>query len=336
MSPHLRSALAALAALCAGIPALAEPAVDTPAAPACRTWLPDFACQREARPPGFIPPMTMPYLFEEPFITTGASGYVIYHEFPNESAFQGGDAWVVALQGRVAITDRLAFIATKDGVMVTHPDDDSELESQTGLLNISAGLKYALIDLREKNFILTPSFRLEVPSGTHNVFSGHGSGVAIPAVSTGWGIGGAHVLGAFGAQLPFTSAQSTSLFYGVQLDYALWKYLSPFFAVNGMHYLASGGGHLDVDTQSFGSVPLSAAQDVLFGAGITDRRRWEGNDVLNLGSDGVAGNDVVTVGFGARVPLNRHVSLGGSYEFPVTDREDLFDQRVSFNAVVEF
>jgi hypothetical protein len=91
-----------------------------------------------------------------------------------------------------------------------------------------------------------------------------------------------------------------------------------------------------VETESFGSVPLGLAQDVLFGADITDRRRFEGNDVVNLGSDGVSGNDVVTVAFGGRVPLSKHVSLGAAYEFPVTKREDLFDQRATFNLVAEF
>lgn len=109
MSTCMR-ALALVAALCGAVPAFAGPSKQ------CQGWFPDFAasCERQGRYQGFIPPMTMPYLFEEPFITTGLSGYGIWHEFPNESAFQGGDAWVAALQARIAITDRLALIATKD------------------------------------------------------------------------------------------------------------------------------------------------------------------------------------------------------------------------------
>lgn len=334
MSQLLRSALASAAMLWAAMPALAESAGEP--ARECPEWFPDFSCEREGRYPGFIPPMTMPYLFEEPFVTTGVSGHVIWHEFPNESAFQGGDIWIVALQARVAITDRLAFIATKDGVAVTHPDSDSQLEDQTGLFNISAGLKYALVDRPEDRFILTPSFRVEVPTGTHNVFSGSGSGIAIPAVSTGWGLGDFHVLGDFGAQLPFTNSQSSSLFYNLQLDYAVWQHLTPFFSVNGLYYTSSGGGELGVDTKAFGNVELSTAQDVLFGADITDRRRFEGVDVLNLGSEGVSGNSIVSVAFGGRVPLGKRVSLGLAYEIPVTQREDIFDQRATVNVVAEF
>jgi hypothetical protein len=331
MSKPLCASLLACAALAGAAPALAEETSE------CPTWFPDFSCQRETRFEGFIPPMTMPYYFEEPFVTTGVSAYLLWHEFPNESAFQGGSAWVVAVQARIAITDRLAFIATKDGVASIQPDNQSELEQETGMLDIAAGLKYELIRIPEHDFILTPSFRLELPTGQDRVWSGHGDGTAIPAVSLGWGLGDVHLLGSFGARLPFAAhQQSSSLFYNAQLDYALWRWLTPFFSVNGTHWTRSGNGNLDVDTESFGTVPLSTAQDVLFGAGITDRRRWEGADVLNLGSEGVAGNNLVTVAFGGRVPINRHLSLGAAYEFPVTHREDIFDQRVSLNALLEF
>jgi len=152
-----------------------------------------------------------------------------------------------------------------------------------------------------------------------------------------WGIGDFHVLGDFGARIPFENhVQSTSLFYNLQLDYAFWKFLTPFVALNGLHYTRSGNGELDINTKSFGTVDLSTAQEVLFNAGITDRKRWEGADVLNLGSEGVAGNNLVTVAFGARVPLWNRASFGAAYEFPVTHREDIFDQRVSMNLLQEF
>jgi hypothetical protein len=158
MSTSLRTPALAVA-LCAAAPAFAESTTE------CPTWFPDLSCDRQGRYEGFIPPMTMPYLFEEPFITTGLSGYSIWHEFPNESSFQGGDAWIIALQARIAITDRLALIATKDGYAFLQPDDDSELHDENGFFDISAGLKYALIDRPEDDFILTPSVRLELPVG---------------------------------------------------------------------------------------------------------------------------------------------------------------------------
>ena len=332
MSQRLLFALSTTAMLLA-LPALAEPASETGAG--CPEWFPDFQCERQGRPDGFIPPITMPYYFEEPFVTTGVSSYVLWHEFPDDSAFAGGDTWVVAVQARVAITDRLAFIATKDGYAVIQPDGDSQLHDENGFLDISGGFKYLLVSVPEKDFFLTPSLRIEAPVGQNKVFSGNGDGVAVPGISAAWGIAGFHVLANLGARVPFAnSQQTTSLFYNAQLDYALWTHFSLFFSVNGLRYMASGNGKLNVNTKAFGGVHLTTAQDVLY-PGVTDQLRWDANDVMNLGSEDVTGNNIVTLGVGGRVPINRHVSLGAAYEFPVTSRKDIFERRVTMNLLVE-
>ena len=56
----------------------------------CPTWFPDFRCKRSGRFDGFVAPIQMPYLFEDPFITTGAQLVGIYQEYPGDSIFDGG------------------------------------------------------------------------------------------------------------------------------------------------------------------------------------------------------------------------------------------------------
>jgi hypothetical protein len=85
---------------------------------AAGTWLPDFRCDdHQARPEGAFNPVGMPHLFEDPYITTGLNFAYIYHRLPDSGplgvAFDGGGAHALALQIRVALTDRLALIATK-------------------------------------------------------------------------------------------------------------------------------------------------------------------------------------------------------------------------------
>ena len=92
--------------LCALLWVLAWPALAH-AEEQCPRWFPDFRCDREGRWEGWVSPVTMPYYFEDPFITTEVQAYGIWHEFPGRSVFQGGDAYVAALQARLAITDRL-------------------------------------------------------------------------------------------------------------------------------------------------------------------------------------------------------------------------------------
>ena len=314
------------AGLVAALVLVAAPAA---ALPPCPTWFPDFRCERQGRYEGFVAPVSAPFLFEEPFITTGLSAWYINHEFPNSSIFDGGHLNAVAVQARVAITDRLAFIATKDGYVWMDPKLGL-VDNEQGFVNIAAGFKYALIDMREDNFIVTPALRFEIPIGSRDVYSGHGDGVFIPSVSTAWGIGDFHAMGSVGGQIPIDYGDQTSMiFYNLHLDYAVWKYFVPLVELNGYHWTSNGHGNLPIQTD-VGTLRLSYAQDVLGTGG------FEGVDVLNLGSPSVSKRDVVTFAAGARFPITKNVSLGAVYEFPITSRKYIFDQRVTANVTLEF
>jgi hypothetical protein len=278
----------------------------------CPTWFPDFRCDRSGRWDGFVAPMQMPYLFEDPFITTGLQLVGIYHEYPGHSLFGGGHLGVLALQARVALTDRLAFIATKDGYVWHRPDD---LPNEDGFFDISMGLKYALFQNEEENWIVSPSFRIDIPAGQKRVYSGNGDGVGIPAVSAAWGWGDFHVLGDFGARFPFDmNAESTSLFWNLHFDYALFEHFVPLFEVGGMHWTGHG-------TKIQAPNPPGS---------------FEGVDVVNLGVRSVTGNGIVIVTFGARFPITKHLSFGGSYGIPATDRDDIWKQRATMSLLLEF
>ena len=76
--------------------------------------------------------------------------------------------------------------------------------------------------------------------------------------------------------------------------------------------------------------PLKAAQDVLFGAGITSHRRFEGADIANLGSSNMAGETLITMAWGVRVPFDNGISTGFSYERVLSQRQDIFEQRATW------
>ncbi len=329
-----------LASICmvpAAAPALPEDEAVSNGETCDAVFFPDFRCDRSGRYPGFVKPMSMPYLFEDPFITTGLYSYGIWHETPQDSVFAGGDIWVLAVQARLAITDRLAFIATKDGYTWFNNGKDSQLRDQDGFFDIMVGFKYALIDRPEDNFILSPSVRIDIPVGNDRVFSGNGDGVFVPTLSSAWGYENFHLIGALGGRVPFdTDEESTSIFWGLHADYAVWKHFVPFFEFTGYHYTDGGNGTLKVRTKDFGKLELTTAQNALRGLGLIDERRFEGQDIVNLGSKGVAGHDIVTMTVGARFPLTRRLGLGVGYEFPVTSRQHVIEQRVYTSATVEF
>lgn len=301
--------------------------------PECPTFFPDFRnCDRHGRYDGFGQTYTLPFLFEDPFITTGVRVWGVWHELPNGSIFGGGDIGAIAVHARIAITDRFAFIATKDGYAWVDPDNDAVFRDPNGFLNITGGFKYALIDWPEHNFILSPSLRFEIPTGQDQVFQGWGDSVLIPAISSAYGIGDFHMITAVGIQAPFNRhKQSTSVFYGFHADYSIFEHLKALIEVAGMHWVGSGDGDIEAKNTKLGFDPsLNVAQAALASG------RFEGADFLNLGSKGVTGDNLITLAAGLEVPINKHVSVGAVYEFPLTDHQDFFKQRVTMAVNIEY
>jgi len=284
--------------------------------------------------------MSSPYLFEDPYITTELNLVGIYHNFPSDSIVGGGNAGVIALQARLAITDRLAFIATKDGYTISRPDN-ALLDNEEGFMNITAGLKYAVIDDRESGLIVTPSLRYEVPLGSDGVFQGKGRGVVIPAISVGYGPKDIHLIADLGAQIAANANESSSsLFYNIHLDQAFAMdvipgadFFVPFIELNGMTWVNSGDGSNTYETD-LGRLPIKTIQNALNAQ--LKNHRGEGNDVINLGSSGVAGNTVITMAWGFRIPFRNGFNTGFSYERSLSQRQDLFEQRATWMVSYEF
>jgi hypothetical protein len=323
MSKPIRLFALALAALAFAPAAQALP-------PECPTFFPDFRCGRHGRYEGFVPPMMHPYLFEDPFITTGLNGVGIWHEFPGDSILDGGHLWAGALQARVAITDRIALIATKDGWVDFEPGLHL-LDNRRGFADLGAGIKVAAIDLPEVPFILTPALRFEMTQGSQDVLQGNGDGQIIPSISAAWGLGNFHVIGDVGMDIALDpDANSTYLFYHLHLDYALHRFLVPFVEFGGLTYTDGGDGSTKVRLRGGSEVPLGVAQSLL------GQDPEEGYDYANLGSKSMAGHTVVAGSLGVRVPINRHVNLGAAWEVPLSPSRDVLRQRASMHLTIEF
>jgi len=147
----------------AGVPALALAAAlaSTPAAAEGLDLTGSLGDDGFSR---YVPPVTNPLFNETPFITTEARPIYIYHHIPDDFLTGGGNANVVALQARVALTERLGFIATADGY--SWLDFDNTLPDDSGLNDITAGLKYAVISDPEAGSIATLGARYTIPVGT--------------------------------------------------------------------------------------------------------------------------------------------------------------------------
>lgn len=255
-----------------------------------------------------IEPVTNPLFFEDPQILSEARPIFMYHLIDDEFPTRGGDVHVYALQLRWAITPRLALIATKDGYIDVDPNE--ALISDEGWADISAGLKYALIDDREHEFLLTPGFKYEFASGNRNVYQGNGSGNWDLFVAAAKGFGKLHVTTNVGVTLPMNFSDETSQFhFSGQIDYWTCRWFIPFVAVNGFTVLTEAN-----------KAPLDI----------------EGFDLINFGSSNASGVTQVAVGAGFRSRILDNVDLGFAYEKAVGEPKGIYDQRFTVDAIWRF
>jgi hypothetical protein len=253
-----------------------------------------------------IAPVTNPLFFEAAQINTEIRPIFIHHEIPT-SFLGGGDANVYAVQARWAVNDRLAIIATKDGYV------DLDLPgagiSENGWADIAFGLKYAVVDDEENQLLVTPGLKLEIPTGSGDVFQNNGDGEWNLFVSAVKGFDDLHFTGSVGVRIPNDGDDESSfLHWSAQVDYYTCKWFIPFVAFNSFTVLSGGNG----------AIPT------------------EGYDLINFGSAAADGETYNAVGFGFRSRLHERVDLGFAYENGVGSDEGIMDDRYTVDMIISF
>lgn len=264
----------------------------------------------------WISPVSNPTNFEDPRATAEIRPLFVFHMLDEGFVSEGGEAYVGAVQARVAFGDRLGIIATKDGYVWFNPDQN--LPDTNGWANIAFGAKYSFWRDPETETIATLGLRYEAPTGNDEVFQGQGDGVLNPFLSAGWGCGDFHLLAYTGARLPISGADSSFFDLSLHVDYRLGMFY-PLLEWNWVHVL-DGGRRLPIDQEGF--------------------------DFFNLGSRFAGGNDLVTMAAGARIrPWDRiewlagrigSVDFGAAYEFPLSHEKDVFGGRLTADVVIRF
>ena len=266
----------------------------------------------EGRHSRYVPALTNPIFNETPYITTEVRPFYFYHEIPDDFVTEGGHVHLVGLQLRVALTERLGFIATKDGYADLNFDE--VLEDEEGFANIAFGFKYAVISEPETETIVTTGLRYEIPINDLETggieLQGDGDGFLNPFITGARAFGDLGLQASLGANIALDSDADTSiLHYSLHTDYEVYPGLFPLLELNGFTAIDNG------------SRSTGALSDL------------DGVDVLNFGSEDR--DTTVTVGGGFRYQLNNNVQFGVGGETPVTDKDDtIFDYRVYFDLVL--
>ncbi len=253
----------------------------------------------------FISPMTNPVYFEDPRQLTELRGIFINHKIP---ALLGplGEVRVYALQVRARLTERLSLIAVKDGYI----ESESPL-MQDGWADVSAGLKYSLYRDPTCGRLLSGGIRYETYAGRRRTLQGNGNGVFDIFLTGGSRLGQcSHILSAAGFILPVDSNSENQMFYwSTHLDRRITKKAYAFTEFNWYNYMK--------DANAFG-LPV------------------EGGDLFNLGSPGIAGNNLVTNAYGLKFKPRSNIEAGTAFEFPLTERRGILDNRITADLIIRY
>jgi len=253
----------------------------------------------------FISPMTNPVFFEDPRTLTEARAIFLRQKVPGAAG--GGNVQLIAMQFRAALTDRLSIVAAKDGFIMS---DNALIDD--GWADLSVGLKYNLYANPHTQRLLSTGFSYELPVGTPRALQGNGDGEYHVYLTGGAQIGDhGHWLSASGFRLPSDPAAESQMWYwSNHLDYEFRKGWYALTEVNWYHWTGSG---------------QNAALDGV-----------EGGDLFNFGSTGVSGNNIVTQAIGLKYKRNRNREIGIAYEFPLTERRDVLENRITVDWIFRY
>lgn len=269
-------------------------------------WLTKFLVPGDRCFTDFISPMTNPVYFEDPRTLTEARFIYLHHQIP--SAALGGHVNLLAVQLRAALTERLSLIATKDGFATS----TSPLIAD-GWADVNLGLKYNLYSDPYNQRLLSAGVTYELPVGSTRTLQGNGDGVFDIFVTGGTQFGyNNHFLSTSGFLLPCDKAAESSIwFWSNHVDHRIagtkWYVLGE---MNWYHYMSSG--------KAFSAAPI------------------EGGDLFNLGTVGVAGNDIVTGALGVKYKPSAHMELGFAWETPLTERRDVLQNRITVDCIFRY
>jgi len=253
----------------------------------------------------FISPMTNPLFFEDPRTLTEARLIFANHRLPG--GLGGQSVQLYAMQLRAAINEDVSIIATKDGYIVS----DNPLVDD-GWADITAGLKVNVYKDTIEQTLLSVGATYEAPFGSPRSLQGNGDGEfhVFTSGATRF-LNDYHLMSGLGLRLPVDqNAESTSMYWSNHIDRKIGN--SNFYLLgecNWYHWLANGG---------------------------TTAANFEGIDLINLGSNNVKNNDIVTAAFGTKYKPSGNTEIGVAWEVPVSDRRDIMKDRLTVDWIIRY
>lgn len=259
----------------------------------------------------YTPAVTNPIFNETPLITTEIRPIYIHQNIPGDFLTDGGDIDIVAAQVRVAITDRLGFLATTDGYAFASFNE--ALPDSEGFADLAVGLKYAVHYDPAAGEVPTLGARYTVPTGDLDV-----AGIDL----TGFGHGAVH---AFAAAMKIVGPWQVQGGLGVQQAVS-GDNTSFFYASGHLSHEPFPGIYPLVEANVF--IPYDGG-DRLPGSRLT------GFDVADFGSSDP--EETATLAGGLRWRAHENAIFGAAFEYNLNEsRNSLFEWRALFDVAIHF
>ena len=198
------------------------------------------------------------------------------------------------MQLRAVLTERLSLVATKDGSIVS----ENPALLNDGWADVNAGLKYNQWRDPSSQTLLSVGATYAAWFGTPRALQGNGDGVFHLFASGGTEFGdGTHRITGSGFRLPAdTRAENQVWYWSNHLDKKIGDSRVYLFGETNWYYYMSSA-------TAFG-LPV------------------EGGDLFNLGSVGIAGDDLVIGAVGLKIKPSSQTEIGVSWETYLSDRQD--------------
>jgi hypothetical protein len=264
----------------------------------------------------FISPMINFVYFEDPRNVTELRPIFVSHDVPNTIGTgipAGGSIQLFAMQFRIALTDRLSLIAVKDGYIFDHTDGALDTLLNDGWADVTAGLKYNLIRDTTCGRLASVGMTYEIPMGSEDALQSLGDGEFHAFATGGQRLldGNAHLLSNVGYRFPVNDfVQTSAIHWSNHLDVKLTDRVYAVTEAAWWHWTNSADSGL----------ALGVA----------------GQDLFNLSSTNVAGNDLVTQNVGLKFKANRNIESGIAYEFPLTGFQDVIEDRIQLDLILRY
>ncbi|MCA8987573.1 MAG: hypothetical protein KDA78_08030 [Planctomycetaceae bacterium] len=231
----------------------------------------------------------------------------MHHVIPQGVA--GGEINLLAAQLRFAVNEKLSIIATKDGYLTS-----SNGVVDDGWADVALGAKYTFFRDPAAGKLAAAGMTFELPVGSHTAAQGNGAGEFNLFGTGGTRIGNnMHYLAAGGLRLPADSAAESKSFYLSQhLDYMVNRKVYLLTELNWFGWFQGGN------------------------AGVPGLPQVEGGDLINLGAPDVAGNNIITMAWGAKYKPSGNQEIGLAWEIPVSSRNDVMSNRLTADWILRY